>query len=413
MTTDTILYLLIFLVVLETAIERILEFANLRTWTPTVPDSIRQLVDPDKYAKSRDYAREKGRIGLWSSLLSLSFTVILLATGAFGWLEHYIRTHWIDHPYWTVLLFFGLFALVSHLISLPFSLYNTFVIEEKYGFNKMTPTLFVQDELKGLVLGALIGGALLSAFIWLYHYFGNTFWIYAWLFFMAIVVFMQAFATTLIFPLFNKLSPLEEGSLRTAIFSYAKQVQFPLKKILVMDGSKRSTKANAFFSGLGGQKNIVLYDTLLQKHSEEEVVAVLAHEVGHYKRKHTLQTLLFSSITMLLTFYLLHLFIDFPGLSLALGGDGQSLALGLVAFSILYSPISLITGLAMNILSRKNEFEADAYAAETYDAQPLSTALKQLSLDHLSNLQPHPAYVFFNYSHPPVLQRIKAMGVEV
>jgi STE24 endopeptidase len=287
------------------------------------------------------------------------------------------------------------------------------VIEEKYGFNKMTPKTFVVDEIKGLVLGAIVGGLLLAAFIWFYRFFGENFWIWAWLFFMAFTLFITAFATTVFIPIFNKLTPLEDGGLRSSILKYAEGVNFPLKKIMVMDGSKRSTKANAFFSGLGGQKNIVLYDTLINDHTEEEVVAVLAHEVGHYKKKHTLQTIVFSALTMLLTFWLLHLFIDYPGLSIALGGEEQSLALGLIAFGILYSPISLITSLVMNLISRKNEFEADAYAATTYAAEPLGNALKKLSLNHLSNLQPHPAYVFFNYSHPPVLERLKAMGVKL
>ncbi|MBN4081857.1 M48 family metallopeptidase, partial [bacterium AH-315-C07] len=272
-----------------------------------------------------------------------------------------------------------------------------------------TPKVFITDKLKGYLLTIILGGGILSLFIWFYNLAGTNFWIYAWIMFAAVMLFMFMFYTSLILPLFNKLTPLEDGGLRTKIEEYAKKVDFPLVNILVMDGSKRSAKANAFFSGLGSKKKIVLYDTLIKDHSDEELVAVLAHEVGHYKKKHTHQSIVLSLLQTGLTLFILSWFIDSSLLSEVLGGKEYAFHLNLLAFGLLYSPLSMIIGVLMNILSRKNEYQADRYAKETYDGSFLASALKKLSVNNLSNLNPHSWNVFLHYSHPPLLKRLEAI----
>ncbi|MEN7550157.1 M48 family metallopeptidase [Rapidithrix thailandica] len=404
----TILYIIIAIVAFEFILERLLDYLNQKHWDNQLPKGLQGIIDQDKYQKSQDYAFAKSKLSLWSSLLSFAVILTILFTGGFALIDQWALSV-TENSILSTLLFFAVIGLGSDLMSTPFGIYNTFVIEEKFGFNKMTPKIFIMDKIKGWILGALIGGLLLAVFVWFYSTFREYFWLYAWGIFLVFSIGITMFYTNLIVPLFNKLTPLEDGELRTAIENYASKVNFPLKNVFVVDGSKRSTKANAYFSGLGNAKNIVLYDTLIEKHSTEELVAVLAHEVGHYKKKHTLQGLFISAFTMLLTLYILNLLIDNPALSMALGADESRITLGMVAFSILYSPLSTITGLLMNIFSRKNEFEADAYARETSSGADLVTALKKLSVDTLSNLKPHPAYVFFYYSHPPLLKRMEAI----
>jgi STE24 endopeptidase len=283
------------------------------------------------------------------------------------------------------------------------------VIEERFGFNKTTPKIFILDKLKGWLLVLILGGGLIALVVWIYTISGPWFWMLAWGAIGFFTIFMTMFYSNLIVPLFNKQTPLEEGSLRKAIESFAQKVNFKLKNIFVMDGSKRSTKANAYFTGLGAKKRIVLFDTLIKDHTDEELVSVLAHEVGHYKKKHTLSGTVLSLLQMGLMLYILSLFIGKPVLSQALGASEGSFHMGILAFMLLYSPLSMILGLIMNAVSRRNEFTADRYAGEHYDPEPLKEALKKLSVNHLSNLTPHPAYVFFHYSHPPLLERLKAL----
>ena len=297
--------------------------------------------------------------------------------------------------------------IASDILSLPFQWYSTFVIEEKYGFNKTTVKTFILDKLKGYLLGAVIGGGLLSLLIYLVQSIGADFWIWFSLMAAAFVLFINMFYTSLILPLFNKLTPLADGELKNAIEEFARKIDFPLDNIFVLDGSKRSKKANAFFSGIGKKKKIVLYDTLIENHTTEELVAVLAHEVGHFKKKHIIWGFVLSVIQIVFTLFVLSLMIFNEHVSMAMGGTEQAIHLNLIAFTILFSPISGITGLFMSMLSRKNEFEADAYAKENYNGGALARALKKLSVDSLSNLYPHPVYVFFHYSHPPLLKRLQ------
>jgi STE24 endopeptidase len=298
---------------------------------------------------------------------------------------------------------------VSDLLSTPFNYYHTFIIEEKFGFNKTTLKTFLVDKIKGWLISAILGGLLLSTIIWFYEAVGSNFWLYAWGIIAVFVFFINMFYARLIVPLFNKQTPLSDGSLKTKIQDYAQKVGFKLDKIVVIDGSKRSTKANAYFSGFGSEKRVTLFDTLIKDLEEEEIVAVLAHEVGHYKRKHILFNLIISILIMGFTFWLLSLFIGNPILSEALNVASPSFHIGLIAFGILYSPISELTGLIMNFISRIFEYQADNYAKETFDAAPLISGLKKLNKNSLSNLTPHPAYVFVYYSHPTLLQRYHNM----
>jgi len=332
-----------------------------------------------------------------------------LFLGGFAWLNDIlsnITSHYIALP----LLFFGVLFIASDILSLPVALYQTFVIEEKFGFNKTTLSTFIIDKLKGYLLMALLGGILLSAIIFIYYKTQTYFWLLAWALMTLFTLFFATFFTSLIVPLFNKLSPLETGDLKKAINAYADKVAFPLKNIFVVDGSKRSSKANAYFSGLGKQKSIVLYDTLIEKNTTEELVAILAHEVGHYKKKHIQQGLIISIVQTGVMLFILGLALKSPLLSQALGVEEPTFHIGLIAFGILFSPISTVLGLFMNVFSRKNEYEADAFAKATASGSALVQALKKLSINHLSNLNPHPAYVFFYHSHPTLLQRLRALN---
>jgi STE24 endopeptidase len=297
----------------------------------------------------------------------------------------------------------------SDILNTPFSIYDTFVIEEKFGFNKTTPKIYVLDKIKGWLLSAIIGGGILALIVWFYETVGELFWVYTWIAISAFMIFMSMFYSSLIVPLFNKQTPLEEGELKDEIQGFSSKVGFKLQNIFVIDGSKRSTKANAYFSGLGAKKRIVLFDTLIKDLSVREIVAVLAHEIGHYKKKHTLISIVISILQTGITLYILSLFINNPELSKSLGSDIPSFHLGLIAFGVMYSPVSTIIGLAMNIFSRKNEYQADKFADDNFDGEELISSLKKLSRNNLSNLTPHPAYVFFHYSHPTLLQRIRAI----
>lgn len=383
-----------------------LDHLNGKLWTAELPEELQDVYEPEKYAKAQRYEQERNRLGTWSSTVTLIATLLFLFLGGFPWLNGLV-TQWFDAPVLQALAFFGLLSLPGLLLSLPLSWYSVFHIEERYGFNKTKPARFVMDKIKGLLLTVAIGGGILSLIVWFYHTAGSLFWLYAWIAMTVISLFFATFYTTLLAPIFNKLSPLEAGSLRSKIEAFAAKIHFPLDKVMVIDGSKRSTKANAYFSGLGNTKNIVLFDTLIEQQDEEEIVAILAHEVGHYKHKHIYQGMLINTLHTGLFFYLIGLFVGSEALSQALGVAEPNFHVGILAFGMLFRPISTVTGLMMNAFSRKNEYEADNYAKTYYRPEPLITSLKKLSAHHLSNLQPHPLYVLFYYSHPPLLARIR------
>ena len=303
-------------------------------------------------------------------------------------------------------IFFMIFHLLTTFLGMPFSYYSTFFIEEKYGFNKTTLKTFIVDKIKGLFISSLFIIVLTSLAIVSIEYFSTGFWIWLWIGLSLFMVFLNMFYADLIVPIFNKLTPLENGELRSKIESYSKKVGYSLKNIFVIDGSKRSTKANAFFSGLGPRKTIALYDTLIEKHTDEELVSVLAHEVGHFKKKHILVSMFLTILQLGIMCYLFELCMNMEVIASSLGSSKMNFHIGIIAFSFLYSPIALITGILMNILSRKNEYEADKFAKDTYNGNFLELALKKLSVDSLSNLYPHPLYVFVHYSHPPLLKRL-------
>ncbi len=409
MSEQTLFYLLIGIISFDFLLERTLSYLNRQSAKKPIPAELAGIYDEEKYATSQAYQAEVSKFSTFSA--SFSFIALFLAIyfGWFGVLDQWIRG-FTPLSFVTPLIFFGILFIISDLIGIPFSLYRNFVIEEKFGFNKMTAKTFIFDKLKGYILTLIIGGLLLSVLIILVNAVGRGFWWYFWIVMTAFTLFANLFYTTLILPLFNKLKPLEETELKSSIESYSKKVNFPLTNIFVMDGSKRSSKGNAFFSGLGKKKKVVLFDTLIEKHTVDELTAVFAHEVGHYKKKHIISSTIFSIALMGFMLFLFSRMAYNSEVSWAMGGEVTALHLNLLAFGILYSPISTILGIIGNIISRKNEYEADAYARETYAAKPLIDGLKKMSSDHLSNLTPHGAYVFVHYSHPPLRERIRALG---
>ena len=402
------LNLILTILIFSFLLEAILDYLNIKNWSEKVPSAVSDIYSDEKYSKARDYAIANYRFSQFSSSISFIVMLLLLLFRGFGFLDDYIR-EFTSSPILAATLFFGILAIASDLLSLPFSLYKTFVIEEKFGFNKTTIKTFIIDKLKGYFLMIIIGGGVLAALVKTFQLTGNNFWWLAWIFLSALMLVMMVFYTSWILPLFNKLIPLVDGELRNAINDYSAKNNFPLKDIFVMDGSKRSSKANAFFSGLGKKKKIVLYDTLIKEHSNEELVAVLAHETGHFKLKHTRIGFIAGILQTGIMLFIFSLLQGNPLLIEALGAKQAGLHLELFTFALIYSPVSVITGILMHLLSRKNEFEADAFAKKTYNGIALSKALKKLSADSLSNLTPHQAYVFVHYSHPPLLKRLEAL----
>lgn len=408
MSPENLLYLILGIVVFDYLIDQALSWLNYRRFDDPLPHNLAEVYSEEEYRRSQNYQKERAQFSFVTSAFSTILSLMVLGFGGFGLLDQMLRPH-IEDPVLLAIVFFGIIFILSDLVNTPFSYYSTFVIEEKFGFNRSNLKTFVLDKLKGYLLALLIGLPLGYVLLKIVLELGSDFWVYALLIVSAFMLVMNLFYTSLIMPLFNKLKPLEDDELKIAIEAYTKKVDFPLTNVYVIDGSKRSTKANAFFSGLGKKKKIVLYDTLIEKHSTEELVAVLAHEVGHYKKKHIGQGLFLGIVQMAITFFIMSLMIFNEDLSMALGAEQLGVHVNFIAFGILYTPISRTTGLLMNILSRRNEYQADEFAITTYEGRHLISALKGLSKHSLSNLTPHPWYVFVNYSHPALSQRIAAM----
>ena len=408
------IYAIIILVaiVVDFVLEIISNRLNLKSLTKKLPDEFEDVYDEDTYAKSQEYTRTRTKFGFITGTFNLLLLLGFWFSGGFNWLDQWARG--FDYGViGTGLIFIGLLVIAKSIISLPFSLYSTFVIEERFGFNKTDAKTFIADRLKGLALSVLIGGPLLAGIIAFFEYGGAWAWLYAWLAVTAFSLVMQYVAPTWIMPLFNKFEPLEDGELRQAIESYADKVDFPLQGIYVMDGSKRSSKSNAFFTGFGKNKRIALFDTLIENHTTEELVAVLAHEIGHYKKKHIVKNMTISILHTGIMFVLLSIFLQVPALFDAFFMDQMSVYAGLLFFGLLYSPVETILGIFMQMMSRTHEYEADNFAASTIEKpEEMVNVLKKLSKDNLSNLTPHPFYVFLNYSHPPALKRIEAIRSE-
>jgi len=410
MQASTIFYLFTGFLILDFLLEKYLDWLNAKHFNDPVPDELKDVYDAEAYQQSQAYKAVNYRFEMLTSTLSFVAILIFLFLDGFAWLDQKVTAS-TSSEFWQSLLFFGILLIVSAILTLPLSYYRTFVIEERFGFNKSTKKLFFIDQIKSLFINLLLTGLLLSVFVWFYGKFNKNFWWYAWLFFAAFVIFINMFYTSLIVPLFNKLTPLPDGELKEKLQALAQKTQYQLDKIFVIDGSKRSTKANAYFSGFGPKKKVVLYDTLIQDLSPDEITAVLAHEIGHYKRRHILYNLLLSILSTGIILYLLSLVIDSQVLAQALGVSHAKFHINLIAFVLLFTPVSFLTGLLTNWLSRKFEYQADAFAKEYHNAKDLISGLKKLSRKSLSNLTPHPWYVAAHYSHPTLLQRIKALNL--
>lgn len=402
------LSIILLIVVLDFLWTQYLAYRNRKRMSSEIPSQLEGIYDKEEYIKQQAYQKVNSRFSLYTSLFSFVILLFVLCLGLFGWLDELLRQY-ISNEIFLSLAFFGIVYLLNEIITIPFAYYSTFVIEERFGFNKSTTKIFWFDQLKGLLLTALLGGAVLSLIIWLYNTLGANAWLYAWGAVTVFSLFMTLFYSNIIVPLFNKQTPLEEGELRDAIEAFAQKAGFAINNIYVMDASKRSTKANAYFTGFGAKKRIVLFDTLINDLDKEEIVAVLAHEIGHYKKKHTLQGMFISICYTGIMLFLLSLLLDNKDIAVALGGQSASFHLGLIAFSIFFTPVSFVINVLSSIHSRKNEYQADSYAADFGLADSLISGLKKLSVKSLSNLNPDSLYVFFNYSHPTLLQRIKAI----
>lgn len=406
--TSLIFWIILWIIIFEFALTLFLDYLNSKNYSETLPDELKGIYDEEKYKKSQAYEKENKNFSHISETLTFVITILVVTLGILGVYDEWLRT-FSQNEVVLALLFFGGIMVFQILVSLPFSYYWTFVIEEKYGFNKSTKKIFFLDIVKSFLLSCILGWGLLAIVVWIYTLVWNQFWIYAWIISSLFSLFMMMFYSNFIVPLFNKQTPLEEGELKNAINDFWKKVGFKIDNIFVIDGSKRSTKANAYFSWLGPKKRIVLYDTLINEMSIAEIVAVLAHEIGHYKRKHTLQMFLFSVIQTWLILFIFSLTLKTPEFSYALGAKTQSFHIGAFAFGILFAPLSMIISIFANILSRRNEYQADEFAGQNASASDLQSSLKKLSINNLSNLRPHPVYEFFYYSHPTMVKRLQML----
>lgn len=406
MEPTSLFYILISILLVKFMLDTLLNHLNAKHFNDTVPEEVSNVYDTDEYKKSQSYKKVNHNFTVVTSLFSLIVTLCFFFFNGFSFVDNIARK-FSDNIITITLIFFGILMIGSTIINIPFSLYKTFVIEEGFGFNKMNKKTFFLDKLKGLLMSTILGGGILALITWFHEFTGVYFWLYTWGLITLFSIVVNMFYSKLIVPLFNKQTPLENGELKDAITKYTDSIGFKLNDIFVINGSKRSTKANAYFSGFGSQKRITLYDTLINDLNNDEIVAVLAHEVGHYKKKHIIFNLTASVIITGITLFILSLLINTPVFSLALGVSTPSFHMGLISFGILYSPMSELTGMFMNYMSRKFEYQADNYAKKTYAGEPLISSLKKLSKNSLSNLTPHSLYVFIHHSHPTLTNRIK------
>ena len=409
---QTYYFIIIGALIVEYLLSTISSVLNMNSITSTIPDGFQEFYDDKKYSKSQEYLKDKTKLGLYSSTFSLILTLIVIHFGLFGFLDEFVRSN-STHYIISGLLFFGILFLINDILNIPFSLYSTFVVEEKYGFNKTSIHTFIADKCKGYGLTIVFGSAIMVPVFYFFNTFQDNGWWIAWALITAFMIAVQPLFVHVIAPMFNKFTPLEEGDLKTAIEEFANKVGFPIGRIDVMDGSKRSAHSNAYFSGFGKSRRIALFDTLLDKHSTEEIVSVVAHEIGHYKKKHIITGTVLGVIETGIMLFIFNLFMNDSDLFAVFSVNTVSIYCGLVFFSMLYAPINMVTSIFTTAMSRKNEFEADAYALETTQKpEPLISMLKGLSASNLSHLTPHPLMVFLSYSHPPVVDRIAAVQLK-
>ncbi len=405
MTANTIFYIILSFTVFEFVLTKTLAYLNTLNWSDELPEEVKWIYDEEKYIKSQKYEKTKHKFSIFSTTFSFVVMILVLVFWWFWFFDSFLRNY-IENPLILTLSFFASIIFLQTLFSIPFSYYSTFVIEEKFGFNKSTKKIFFLDLLKSFLLSYVIWLSLLTLLVFVYQKLWDDFWWIAWLILSFFSIFFMLFYSTLIVPLFNKQTPLENWELKTEINDFASKVWFSLDNIFVIDWSKRSSKANAYFSWFGAKKRIVLYDTLIKDLTTKEIVAVLAHEIWHYKKKHTIEMLVFGILQTWFMMYLFSLALKIDEVSLSLWASVSSFHMGLIAFAILFMPISIVLSLVWNILSRRNEYQADEFAWINYDSSHLQNALKKLSQNNLSNLRPHKAYEFFYYSHPTVLKRL-------
>ena len=406
---NTYLIIILSIIIVDYILDIVVDTLNVKQTKTDLPEEFEGYYDAEKYKKAQNYLKENTRFGIIVDSITTPITVAFILIGGFNYVDQIARGFQISSiP--TGLIFAGILMLASQILSIPFSIYSTFVIEEKYGFNLTTAKTFILDIIKSWFLTAIIGGIIFAVILWFFDRTGNMAWVYCWIVVVVFQIVLTFIAPVVILPLFNKFFPLEDGELKTSIESYAKSQDFKLKGVFKMDASKRSTKSNAFFTGFGKYRRIVLFDTLIKKHTVDELVSILAHEMGHYKKKHILKSIIISIMTTGLMFFILSLFINNEGLFQAFKMENTSIYASLFFFAFLYSPINMFISILSNILSRKHEYEADTYASETYGKfESMISALKKLTVDNLSNLTPHPLKVFLSYSHPPVLERIQSL----
>ena len=405
---ETLFNVLITIIVLNFLKDSILDYLNSTFFDKEIPVILSDIYDEKKYLKSQEYKKIQYRFSRIFNIYSFLILMLFFYLDGFLIVDNYSRSLF-ESELVISLSFFAIIYFGNDILRIPFSLYNTFIIEEKFGFNKTSIKTFINDKLKSWLLTILFGGGIISFIIFQFESIGQKFWIVAWIFISVLTVLINGLYTQVIVPLFNKQTKLEDGELKSEIEKYSKKVGFNLSNIFVIDGSKRSTKANAYFSGFGKQKRVTLFDTLINKLNKEQIVAVIAHEIGHYKKNHIIFNLLFSIIQTGIMLYILSLLIYMPIFSEALNIENHSFHIALVTFSILYTPVSEISSIIFNLFSRKFEYEADEYADKSFDGKYLIQALKVLTKDSLSNLTPHPKYVWWHYSHPTLLERINQL----
>ena len=409
MKADFILNLIVFIISLDFIIDLVTGILNYKNFEKKLPNNVNDIYNKEEYLKSQQYKKENFRFELITSIFTYIIIIGILLNGILGYLDSFLRTLTFENELSLSLLFFASIYLINDFLKTPFQLYRIFVIEEKYGFNKMKISTFIFDKIKGYFISIVIGVLLITPLLVFIMLYPSDFWIYFWVVISLFLIFINMFYTSLIVPLFNKLEVLEDGDLKEKLNSYANKVGFALSNIFVIDGSKRSTKANAYFSGFGKNKKVVLYDTLIKNHTNDELVAVLAHEIGHYKLRHIISNMIFSILSTGLMLYIMSKFLYNSEISYALGGNISFRHFEIFAFLILYTPVDRFISIVMNIKSRNNEYEADNFAVQTYKKLPMISALKKLSRDNLSNLTPHPLYEFLNYSHPSLSKRLDAI----
>lgn len=409
MSSETILLIIYAVIILNYLVDLLSGLLNYNSFDNKIPDNVKDIYNDKEYLISQEYKKENFRFNLITSTFSFIILNLVLYNGYFGTLDSLVRNYTFENEISPSILFFFSIYFINDIILIPFQFYRVFFIEEKYGFNNMTLSTFIFDKLKGYFLAIIIGLLLLVPLLILILLYPQNFWIYAWVFLSVFMIFLNMFYTSLIVPLFNKLTPLEDGDLKNSLNDYSKNVDFSLSNIFIINGSKRSNKANAFFTGFGKRKKIVLYDTLIKNHTVPELVAVLAHEVGHYKLKHVISNLFISIFTTGLMLFLMSKILFNSEVSYALGGNVSFRHLEIIAFFILYTPISRAINILAFIKSRKNEYEADNFAVTTYKKSPMISALKKLSKDNLTNLTPHPLFEFINYSHPSLSKRLNSI----